>query len=475
MMSFSTALYIAEWIVRVVALFVVVHKRRPTAALAWLVVIYFQPWIGIVLYFLIGRQRLPWRRTRQYTQLVKRLEHLKKQFDRHPHVIHPELGLQCKAAITLAERFGLMPILDGNSVTLISDTNEVIRQLTADIDEAKEHVHMLFYIFRNDETGRQVANALKQAAGRGVKCRLLLDAVGSWGTLQSISHDLRRAGVEVYDVLPVGFLRRRASRIDLRNHRKIAVIDGITAYTGSQNIVNDNYGHKDLVWCDLTARLNGPVVQELQTVFLEDWNFRTNQLLDEQDIFPTPELSGTVPAQILPSGPNYPVENYQRLVVAVLYSAHERVVITTPYFVPDEPFLQAMQVVAQRGDVEVNLILPVKTDHPLIDMAGQAYFEELLEAGVRIFAYENGLLHAKTITVDDSIAFLGSSNFDIRSFSLNFEINLLLYGRQATQGLRERQMEYLHNSHAIELSDWQKRGPFKRISQDVAKLFSPLL
>ncbi len=474
MISFSGFLYIAEWIVRVVALFVVVHKRRPTAALAWLVVIYFQPWIGIVLYLLIGRHRLPWHRTRQYTLLVKRLEHLKKQFDSHPHVIHPELGLQCKAAITLAERYGLMPILDGNSVTLISDTNEVIRRLTADIDKAKEHVHMLFFIFRNDDTGRRVANALKQAAGRGVKCRLLLDAVGSWGTLQSISHDLRRAGVEVYDDLPVGFLRRRASRIDLRNHRKIAVIDGITAYTGSQNIVDDNYGHKDLVWYDLTARLNGPVVQELQTVFLEDWNFRTNQLLDEQDIFPTPELSGTIPAQILPSGPNYPVENYQRLVVAVLYSAHERVVITSPYFVPNEPFLQAMQVVAQR-DVEVNLILPVKTDHPLIDMAGQAYFEELLEAGVRIFAYENGLLHAKTITVDDSIAFLGSSNFDIRSFSLNFEINLLLYGREATQGLRERQMEYLHNSHAIELSDWQKRGPFKRISQDIAKLFSPLL
>ena len=333
---------------------------------------------------------------------------------------------------------------------------------------------MLFYIFRNDHTGRRVANAVKKAAGRGVKCRLLLDAVGSWDTLRSMSHDLRRAGVEVYDDLPVGFLRRRASRIDLRNHRKIAVIDGTTGYTGSQNIVNDNYGHKDLVWFDLMARLNGPVVQELQTVFLQDWNFRTNKLLDERDVLPTPDPSGTVPAQVLPSGPDCPVESYQRLVVAVLYSARERVVITTPYFVPDEPFLQAMEVVAQR-DVEVSLILPVKTDHPLIDMAGQAYFGELLEAGVRIFAYEKGLLHAKTVTIDDSIAFLGSSNFDIRSFSLNFEINLLLYGREATRGLRERQMEYLHNSHAIELSDWQKRGSFKRILHDVAKLFSPIL
>jgi len=474
MISFSSFLYFAEWIIRVVALFVVVRKRRPTAALAWLVVIYFQPWLGILFYLLIGRHRLPRRRTRQYARLVERLGHLKRQFDEHPNVTHPELGSQCAAAVALAERFGSMPILDGNSVRLISDTNEVIGQLIADIDKAKEHVHMLFYIFRNDHTGHRLANALKQAAGRGVKCRLLLDAVGSRDTLRSMSHDLKRAGVEVYDDLPVGFIRRRASRIDLRNHRKIAVIDGTIGYTGSQNIVDDNYGHKDLIWYDLTARLTGPIVQELQTVFWEDWSFRTNQLSNEQDIFPTPEPSGEVPAQVLPSGPNYPIESYQRLVVAVLYSARERVVITTPYFVPDEPFLQAMQVIAQR-DVEVNLILPAKTDHPLIDMAGQAYFEELLEAGVRIFTYQIGLLHAKTITVDDSIAFLGSSNFDIRSFSLNFEINLLLYGRQATRGLFERQMEYLQDSHVVTLSDWQNRGSLKCVSQDVAKLFSPLL
>jgi len=474
MVSFSSFLYFAEWTVRAIALFVVVRKRRPTAALAWLVLIYFQPWIGLLFYLLVGRNRLPRRRTKQYAQLVKRLGHLKRQFDQHANVVHPELGAQCTAAITLAERFGSMPILDGNSVTLMSDTNEVIDRLISDIGDAKEHIHLLFFIFRSDCTGRRVADALKQAARRGVKCRLLLDAVGSRDTLESIGHELRRAGVEVFDDLPVGFIRRRASRIDLRNHRKIAVIDGIIAYTGSQNVVDDNYGHKDLVWYDLTARLKGPVVQELQTVFWEDWSFRTNQLSDEQDIFPAPEPSGVVPAQVLPSGPNYPVESYQRLVVAVLYSAREQVMITTPYFVPDEPFLQAMQVIAQR-DVEVNLILPARTDHPLIDLAGQAYFDELLEAGVRIFTYQAGLLHAKTMTVDDSIAFLGSSNFDIRSFYLNFEINLLLYGQEATRCLLERQVEYLEDSRPIRLSDWQDRSSLRRISQDVAKLFSPLL
>ncbi|MDT8303675.1 MAG: cardiolipin synthase [Sedimentisphaerales bacterium] len=474
MISFTSILYIGEWFVRVVALFVVVRKRRPSAALAWLVVIYFQPWIGIILYLLIGRHRLPYRRTKQYARLLERLEHLKKQFEGHPHAAHPELGPQCQEAIALAEHFGSMPILDGNSVTLISDTNEVINELITDINSAKDHVHMLFFIFQNDDTGYRVGDALKQAAQRGIKCRLLLDAVGSWRMLRSLSHDLRKAGVEVKDDLPVGFLRRRASRIDLRNHRKIVVIDGKLGYTGSQNIVDDDYGHKDLVWRDLMARLSGPVVQELQTIFLEDWNFRTNTLLEEQDVFPPPILSGDAHAQVLPSGPNFPVENYQRLVVAVLYSARERVVITTPYFIPDEPFLQAMQVVAQRG-VEINLILPRKTDHPLIDMAGQAYFEELLEAGVKIFTYEAGLLHAKTMSVDDSIAFIGSSNFDIRSFSLNFEVNLLLYGREATRSLRKHQMEYLRDSTGIDLLQWQNRSLLKRTMNDVAKLFSPLL
>jgi len=474
MISFTSVLYITEWIVRLVALFVVVRKRRPSAALAWLVVIYFQPWIGIILYLLIGRHRLPSRRTKQYARLLERLEHLKKQFEGHPHAAHPELGPQCQEAIALAEHFGSMPILDGNSVTLISDTNEVINELISDINSARDHVHMLFFIFQNDDTGQRVADALKQAAQRGIKCRLLLDAVGSWRMLRFISHDMRKAGVEVKDDLPVGFLRRRASRIDLRNHRKIVVIDGKIGYTGSQNIVDDDYGHKDLIWRDLMARLSGPVVQELQTVFLEDWNFRTNKLLEEQDIFPPPILSGDVHAQVLPSGPNFPVENYQRLVVAVLYSARERVVITTPYFIPDEPFLQAMQVVAQRG-VEINLIVPRKTDHPLVDMASHAYFEELLQAGVKIFAYEAGLLHAKTMSVDDSIVFIGSSNFDIRSFSLNFEVNLLLYGREATRGLRKHQMEYLRDSAGIDLLQWQKRSLLIRTMNDVAKLFSPLL
>jgi cardiolipin synthase len=333
---------------------------------------------------------------------------------------------------------------------------------------------MLFFIFSNDETGYRVANALKQAVKRGVKCRLLLDAVGSWRMLRSISYSLRKTGIEVKDDLPVGFLRRHASRIDLRNHRKMVIIDGKIGYTGSQNIINDDYGHKNLIWRDLMARLSGPVVQELQTVFLEDWHFRTNELLEEQNLFPPPVNSGDVHAQVLPSGPNQPTESYHHLVVAVLYSARERVIITTPYFIPDEPFLQAMQVVAQRG-VEVKLIVPRKTDHLLVDMAGQAYFEELLEAGVQIFAYEAGLLHAKTMSVDDSIAFIGSSNFDIRSFSLNFEVNLLLYGCNATKSLRKCQMEYLMNSVGIELSEWQKRRLSRRTLNDVAKLFSPLL
>ncbi|MBN1124862.1 MAG: cardiolipin synthase [Sedimentisphaerales bacterium] len=473
-MSFYSVLYIAEWIARIAMLFVVVRKRQPAAALAWLAIIFFQPWIGIFLYLIIGRHRLPRRRARQHGQLLKRLKHLKHQLDQHPNIAHPELGPQCKGAITLAERFGLMPILNGNEVEWISDSEQGIHRMIEDIAQAREHVHMLFFIFRNDETGKRVADSLKMAAQRGVKCRLLVDSVGSWRMLHSLRHDLQLAGIEVVDALPVGFLRRQASRIDLRNHRKIVIIDGRIGYTGSQNIADADYGHKTLVWRDLTVRLKGPIVQELQMVFLEDWNFRTEQLLQGEGIFPPPQSRGTIPCQTLPSGPNYPVENYQRWVVAAMHSARDRVYLTTPYFIPDAPLLEAMQVIAQRG-VAVHLVVPGKTDHPIVDMAGRAYFSDLLEAGVRIFIYNAGLLHAKTLSIDDSIAFIGSSNFDIRSFALNFEINLLLYGSEVTQDLRRCQLEYLHKSRRLDPAYWKSQNALKNTIYNVAKLFSPLL
>ncbi|MBN2376189.1 MAG: cardiolipin synthase, partial [Sedimentisphaerales bacterium] len=353
-------------------------------------------------------------------------------------------------------------------------TEEVVESLVRDIDEAQEHVHLLFYIIADDETGRKVAEALMRAAKRGVKCRVLADAVGSRGMFGGLGERMRQVGVEVREALPVGLFRRRMARIDLRNHRKVAVIDGRIGYAGSQNIVDASYGRKDMLWHDLMVRLRGPVVLELQAVFVGDWYFEAEQVLEDDEVFPEPEVAGKVSAQTLPSGPNYPTENYQRMVVAALYAAAERVVITTPYFVPDESFMQAMETAVLRG-VEVELILPRKSDMVLVNAASRAYFDDLLEAGVRIFLYDDGLLHAKTMSIDDKIAFIGSGNFDIRSFELNFEVNLLFYGSEVTGQLKALQQEYLSRSVKVTQHRWSTRPMMQKVVQNVAKLLSPLL
>jgi cardiolipin synthase len=465
---------LSEWVICLVMLVVVTRRRQPSSAMAWLLVIFFLPWVGLVLYLLIGEQHLPRRRTKRHARFLRELKALGWRSEDRPSVVHPELGPDAMAAVTLAEQLGSMPILGGNDVELMTRTEDVIDRLIADVDAAAHHVHLLFYIYADDETGRRVAEALAQAVERGVKCRVLVDSVGSARMLKRLAPKMLAQGIELHESLPVGILRRRAARIDMRNHRKLAVIDGRIAYTGSQNIVNADYGHKNLAWHDMMARLTGPAVLELQAVFVSDWSFDTGQTLDGDDVFPDPPVAGNIPVQTLPSGPSYPTENYQRMVVAALHAAREHVIITTPYFVPDEPFMQALQVAVLRG-VKVELIVPRRTDRWLVGAASRAYYTELLEAGVKLHLYHQGLLHSKTMSIDHALAFLGTANFDIRSFALNFEVNLLLYDADVTERLRTEQRRYIGDSVQMTREQWAKRPAIQKVFENIAKLLSPLL
>jgi cardiolipin synthase len=303
---------------------------------------------------------------------------------------------------------------------------------------------------------------------------VLMDAVGSRQTLKTLAVEMKASGVDVRAALPVSLLRRQAARFDLRNHRKLAVMDGCIAYTGSQNIVDASYGHKDLAWHDMMVRIEGPNVLTLQVVFLQDWYFETDEILDSDDIFPDPVLTGDIPMQTLPSGPNYPTENYHRLVVDAIHAARKRVVITTPYFVPDDALMQALEIAVIRG-VTVDLITPERCDQILVGAAARSYYECLLSANVNVHLFTDGLLHSKTVTIDDDLALIGTSNFDIRSFALNFELNLLLYCQRATAALRARQDEYIAQSYPLQLKQWQARRPYKQVFEGIAQLFSPLL
>ena len=474
MFTWTLAYYISEWIIRLIMPVFVIRKRKPSSAMAWLLVIFFQPWVGLALYGLIGRIRLPWRRKLQYAKLINTLTLTNGRFHSNRDIVQPSIDPSFTKASRLAYNLGKLPILGGNYVEMLDATRHVLDRLIADINRAEYHIHLLFYIFADDETGRQVAEALSRAVQRGVKCRVLADSVGSRSMFKTLGSKMRKAGIELCEVLPVGLFRRQIARIDLRNHRKLAVIDGQIAYTGSQNLINACYGRKDMLWHDLMVRITGPAVHELQIVFLIDWDFVTNNILDSDDIFPELKTEGNIAVQSLPSGPNYPTENYQKMIIAAIHSAEHRVTITTPYFVPTESLTHALKTAALCG-VEVELIVPKKTNRPLVGAASAAYYEELLEAGVKLYLFNDGLLHTKAMSVDDTVAFVGSSNFDIRSFSLNFEISLLLYGSLATKALRAKQDRYIQNSTRLNAEEWDQRPLATKIFQNIAKLLSPLL
>lgn len=471
-------LVVAEWCVRIVMVPIVLRRKfHPSTALAWLTIIFFLPEVGLVLYLLIGENRLGRRRVRRHRRWVTTVRSEDWQSNQRRFAATPPLDATQRPMMLQAEESTGLPIVQGNSVELPRDNADMIERLIADIETARHHVHLLYYIYEEDETGLRVAEALYRAVDRGVTCRLLADAVGSRQFCKQgcLADTMRERGVQVIANLPVAPLRRRLARIDLRNHRKLAVIDGTVAYAGSQNIHDIEGGSGwEGHWVDMTGRFRGPIVQQLQTVFVEDWSAETNEEIASDALFPTPELVGDVAAQAVPTGPSHQSQNFDRILLTALNSAQRKVIITTPYLVPDEATLLSLAMAVDRG-VEVNLVVPEKTDLRIVSAAARAYYDVLLESGVKLYHHNKGLLHAKTMTVDDAFALLGSANIDIRSFELNFELSVLLYGAEVTQQLRFAQMRLVNESVELDLDEWRKRPKLQQYIDAAASLMSPLL
>jgi cardiolipin synthase len=318
-----------------------------------------------------------------------------------------------------------------------------------------------------------VADALTRATARGVQCRVLIDAVGGERGLAGLGPRLRAAGADVRAMLPGGLLRRSAGRFDLRNHRKIVVIDGRIGYTGSQNIADATFvaGYPNE---ELMARVTGPVVAQLEGVFLTDWFLETNQRLNLQELASGMTVAGESVAQVLPSGPGYPLENARDVFIALLYSARKSVVITTPYFIPDEPFLQALRAAAARG-VDVHLVVSKHANQPVSQFAQRAYYEDLLAAGMQIHLYRPRFLHAKHWSVDDQVAVVGTTNIDIRSFALNAEVSLLVFDPAVVATLARVQARYFAESDLLDAHAWNRRPFVAKVAQNVARLADSLL
>jgi len=465
----------AEWLIRIGMTPVVVRKRGASASLSWLALIYFIPWVGVVLYVLIGEIDIGKRRARDHALIARDLrQRLREQFlaSADPPAAIPAAQRDLER---LCRHVGGAPALGGNSAEPISDTAALIDRLIEEIDRAEHTVHLLYYIFGAGASGRRVAEALLRAAERGVVCRVLVDAVGSKEMLRRIAPGLIRHGVRCSPCMPVNPARRALARIDLRNHRKLAVFDGRVAYTGSHNLIEADYGQTKFgAWQDLSVRVVGPAVLELQAVFIEDWHVETKEFPAGDGVFPVTAECGDTVIQIAPSGPADRPAAYRWLAIAALHEAQERVVITSPYMALDESMLSALQVTAMRG-VTVEIVLPERSNHPLVAAASYAYFDDLLGAGIRIHLHQNGLLHAKTMTVDEAFVLGGSGNFDIRSFLLNFELNSLYYGPAATRLIVAEQEQYIAGSRELKPEEWARRRPWRKTADRLAMLASPLL
>ncbi|MEN6458819.1 MAG: cardiolipin synthase [Thermoguttaceae bacterium] len=474
-LSWTQLLLASEWAIRLVMLPVIVlRKEKPAACLAWLAIVFFEPWIGLGLYLLLGENRLGRKRLARRRQRRSQLEASAYPPIEPAHVV--ESGNDdFSLLVHLAEQGGGLPVVAGNSMSLMSDTDVVIERLVEEIDRAQQHIHLLFYIFQDDTVGQRVAASLARAAQRGVAVRVLADAVGSRRLFRRLAPYLRQRGVRIFAALPANLWRIPFKRLDLRNHRKLAVIDGRVAFTGSQNIVEASYGHRRAgVWHDVMARITGPVVRQLQGIFLEDWFYETGEMLDDPALFPDCPPDGPIAVQVVPTGPDEPTELFQDLFVRALFLARRRVVITSPYFIPNEAMLLALRMAALRG-VEVDLVIPRQSDHRIVNAAGCFYCECLMRSGVRVFLFQEGMLHAKTLTVDDELAMFGSANYDIRSFALNFELNLFIHAEEAVQAMRQLQQGYLDQSLQASLDDWPSKTLAGRLKMNLAKLFSPLL
>ena len=472
-LSPATFYLLVEWTIRLGALIVVPFRRSPDSARAWLLLMLFLPVPGLLLYLLIGRPTYPRRRRKRLARAAELLDTASREIAHSKACRRPQLPENFAQAARLIESVGRFPALGGNGIALEADYDGAIRTLAADVDEARDHVHILMYIFADDEVGTRVIDALARASARGVACRVLIDAVGSRPWARRVLGRLHAAGVAAEMALPVAPWRRGSARADLRNHRKIAVIDGEIGHVGSQNLIRAEAA-RGVVNEELVARVTGPVVVELQTVFAVDWFLETDEVLSGPRYFRHIPGPGTTTAQVMPSGPDYGEEGLGQLTVALVHAARERVVITTPYFIPDAALLLALRTAGSRG-VMVQLIVPQVSDNRLVRLAQQSYYEALLEAGVEVHLYRKRFLHSKHLSVDDDVVLIGSSNIDVRSFVLNAEVTLIAYDREVALRLRSEQERYLAASERLILRKWQTRPFPVKLAENLARLISPLL
>lgn len=469
----------------VFALAIRVIMRRPATgvALAWLLLIALTPFLGPLFYLLVGERRIERSRGSRLKTFRADAQQLAVQ-GRLAQMTHIDWTAQPPIAVAmdkLGTRLGGIPTVQGNHFQLFAQTQKILQEISTDIDKAQKSVLMEFYIWNAGGEADRVVEALCRAAQRGVRCYVLVDALGArpwWKSDQP--RRLRAAGVQLRAALPTGLGRAVLGRNDLRLHRKIVVLDGSTAWTGSMNLVDPRFFKQDSgvgQWVDAMVRLEGFVAAPLALTMLGDWLLETKQPLADlvcETELQIPPPRGTAAIQVVPSGPGESGDAQLQMMLALIHGATREILMTTPYFVPDDALLCAVRGAVSRG-VNVKLIVPEKVDSFLTRHASRSYFDELLECGVEIYLYRQGLLHTKSISVDGDVAMFGTVNLDMRSLWLNYEVALYIYDQPLVTQLVHLQQSYIADATRLTQEQWNQRRYVHRFLENTLRLASPLL
>ncbi|WP_317130818.1 cardiolipin synthase [Bizionia saleffrena] len=452
---------------------------NPTKTLSYIIVLVFFPFLGLLVYYLFGQE---YRKNKIFNrknilnqkvvkQLNDSLEQSKSELDALEHsLLEDKIKL-----VKLLQKSDKAPLTKRNTVDILLNGENKFKRLIDDLKAAEYHIHIEYYIVRDDKIGSKILNLLCDKAKSGVKVRLSIDDVGSSIT-RKMKSKLRDSGVEFYSFMPVLF-PQFTGRMNYRNHRKIVVIDGVIGYLGGINISDAyvNYANNDTYWRDTHLRLEGESIVTLQVQFLINWNFVSgSDLKISESFFPNKPCKSNVAVQIAASGPDTDWANIMEVIFSAITTADKYIYLTTPYFIPNQQIITALQV-ASRSGIDVRLLIPDQSDSFTAKYATNSYLGSLFDADIKVYRYEKGFIHAKTIVVDDIFCTIGTTNMDYRSFNINFEINAVIYNEKVSKDLKAIFLNDLESARLMNPKEWSKRSKTEKIKESICKLWAPLL
>lgn len=462
-----------------IILLIVLENRDPTKTITWILVLVLLPFIGIILYLFFGRNfrkiRALSKKARSDLEQIENLRGLHFIDLKNKNYYNDPLIKSKSDIITLLVNNSKAYLTEHNELSILHNGSEAFPVIKQELEAAKDHIHFAFYIIEDDGIGNEIKEILMKKAREGVEVRLIYDGVGSWTLSNRYINDLRRSGVSIHPFRPVNF-PFLTSKVNYRNHRKIIVVDGQIGFLGGINISDKYlYGDKHLgFWRDTHLKLAGDAVSSLQTVFLTDWYFVSGVYLKDQRYFPPHDIKEQKLVQIVASGPDSEWASIMQAYFAAITTARNHIYITTPYFTPNRSILTALKTAALSGK-DVRMLLPSKSDAPMLFWNSMSYVQELLQAGVRVYLYKKGFNHSKVLTVDSVFSSIGSANMDIRSFDQNLEVNALIYNEEASKQMEEKFFEDLEESVELDLATFYQRAFHRKLRESIARVFSPLL